>query len=151
MPKAAVPRYHPPFLPRRPGGLYSLRYATETPISPPAEKAWAARRPSRHNGASTPIADHGGSRPMAKVATAISRIVAASTDRRPVRSARAPMNRDPSGRNRQDVANTAKTVVKPAQPPGARTAASTVADPAKRAKSYHSTTLPTQAAIKVLR
>ena len=55
------------------------------------------------------------------------------------------MTSAPSGRNRQDIANTAKTVVKPAQPPGVSTAAITVADPANSAKSYHSTTLPTQA------
>ena len=73
------------------------------------------------------MVDHGGKRPTAQVAPAISTIIAARVCRRPIRSARGPMTSEPSGRNRQAAANTANTVTNPPDPPAVSTAAKVAA------------------------
>jgi hypothetical protein len=99
------------YQPHRPERADSTRKAIEVLISPPEENPWTVRRMTRHTGAATPMAGHGGSSPMAAVAAAISKIIVARAPRRPNLSARTPIRSEPSGRARNDVLNTAKMTV----------------------------------------
>jgi hypothetical protein len=76
------------------------------PYSPPVEKPWISRATISSAGAQKPIVEYDGIRPTQNVAPDISRIVIASTRRRPTRSPSGPQTSPPSGRTRNDTAKT---------------------------------------------
>jgi hypothetical protein len=87
------------------------------PYSPPVENPCTSRARSSSIGASTPIRSSLGMQPIAKVPTAISTIVVASTVLRPMRSASGPKNIPPNGRTRNATANSPKVATVPAVSP----------------------------------
>src|SRR3954453_8834475 len=122
-------------------------------IPPPDAKPWVSLRASNDRGATTPTADQEGISAIAAVAPVISSTIAARACRRPIRSARRPITSAPTGRARNDAANTAKSVTSPASRGcgGSTTVARTEAIAPKTAKSYHSMALATQATRSSLR
>src|SRR3546814_5707665 len=74
------------------------------PYSPPVENPWIIRSAISSAGAQKPMLSYEGIRPTQKVAPAISNMVKASTDLRPMRSPSGPQNSPPSGRMRKEMA-----------------------------------------------
>src|SRR3546814_7479236 len=74
------------------------------PYSPPVENPWIIRSAISSAGAQKPMLSYEGIRPTQKVAPAISNMVKASTDLRPMRSPSGPQNSPPSDRMRKEMA-----------------------------------------------
>src|SRR3546814_13487027 len=77
------------------------------PYSPPVENPWIIRSAISSAGAQKPMLSYEGIRTTQKVAPAISNMVKASTDLRPMRSPSGPQNSPPSGRMRKEMAKVA--------------------------------------------
>ena len=67
-------------------------------------------------GAPTPMAEWLGSKPMRPVAAAMSRMVMASTDLRPMRSPSGPQTMPPTGRRMNEIANPSRVPRVPSSP-----------------------------------
>ena len=133
-----------PIHPRRPGSEPSTRNTVEAPYSPPTASPCISRNTSRRIGAAIPIVSVLGNTPMKKEGNAIAITDQSSACLRPNLSPTQPNRAPPSGRMMKPAAKVPKAARSEAVGlwAGKKWAPICRAKKPKRAKSYHSSTLP---------